>query len=409
MAPGTELDLQIVLGQALIVNRSWAAPELDEVHSRARELALMLNRPRALLFALWGQWSDHLFRADLKRTRRLAVELRALGDTAGDVPMQAMGCSASAVTCAFLGEFTAGRAYVEKGLALYDPAHRSSYAELVSYDARVWLRFLSCWLLAPLGHLDQALFHSAAALDEARRLSHPPTLAFALDGAWWTGWFVRLEPGSMLQYADELLALATEYELGFHRIVALNRRGWCLAALGRADEGIPLLTAGVAGWDELGLILGKPFEKALLADACRMAGQMQAALEHVAEARRLAEEIEDRGVHAERLRLPGDVLLAMGDAAAAETSYGEALALARQQSAKLWELCTAMSLARLWRDQGKRTEAHALLAPVYGWFTEGFGTPVLQEAKALLVDLADAPTLPANGGLEVAGARAAGG
>ena len=119
-----------------------------------------------------------------------------------------------------------------------------------------------------------------------------------------------------------------------------------------------------------------------------MAGQWQAALEHFAEARRLAEETECLCLQAETVRLSGDLLLATGDRAAAEASYREALALARQQSAKLWELRAAMSLARLWRDQGKRADARDLLAPVYGWFTEGFGTPVLQEAKALLEELA---------------------
>ena len=118
-----------------------------------------------------------------------------------------------------------------------------------------------------------------------------------------------------------------------------------------------------------------------------MAGQWQAALEHVGEARRLAEKTKERWAQAETLRLRGDVLLAMGDPAAAEASYGEALALARRQSAKLWELRAAMSLARLWRGHDKRAEARGLLAPVYGWFTEGFGTPVLQEAKALLDNL----------------------
>jgi tetratricopeptide (TPR) repeat protein len=384
----TELDLQIALGQALTVSLSWGAPELDEVYPRARELARMLNRPRALLFALWGQIMDHWARGDLKRARRLAAELRELGDTAGDVPMQVLGCTTSGSTCLFLGEFTAARAYVEKGLALYDPAHRPSYLELLSYDGLVWLLFLSCWLLALLGHLDQALIHSTAALDEARRLSHPPTLAMALDGAWWTGWLVRLEPGSVLQYADELLALTTEHGFGFYRAIALTRRGSCLAALGRADEGVAALTAGVALWEEVGSLLGVPFEKARLADACRMAGQWQAALELFAEARRRAEETECLCLQAETVRLSGDLLLAMGDRSGAEASYREAIAIAQQQSAKLLELRAAMSLARLWRDQGKRPEARDLLMPVYGWFTEGSGTPVLQEAKALLEELA---------------------
>ena len=119
-----------------------------------------------------------------------------------------------------------------------------------------------------------------------------------------------------------------------------------------------------------------------------MAGQWQVALEHLAEARRLAEERAELWFQAETFRLTGEVLLATGDTAAAEASYREAIAIAQRQSAKLWELRAATSLARLWRDQGKRGEARDLLAPVYGWFTEGFSTPVLQEAKALLGELA---------------------
>jgi predicted ATPase len=139
---------------------------------------------------------------------------------------------------------------------------------------------------------------------------------------------------------------------------------------------------------DVGYISFRPWALTLLANACRTAGQCQAALAHLAEARGLAEEKEVRYFQAETLRLTGDVLLATGDVAAAEAAYREALALAQQQSAKLWELRTAMSLAQLWRDQGKRLEARDLLAPVYGWFTEGFATPVLQDAKALLEELA---------------------
>jgi predicted ATPase len=115
-----------------------------------------------------------------------------------------------------------------------------------------------------------------------------------------------------------------------------------------------------------------------------MAGKWQAALDHLAEAQRLAEETGDRWHLAETLRLRGEVLAAVGERTAAEASYHEAIAIAQRQSAKLWELCAAVSLARVWRDQGKRSEARDLLAPVYNWFTEGFGTPVLQEAKAML-------------------------
>jgi class 3 adenylate cyclase/predicted ATPase len=384
-----ELDLQVALGPALEASLGWGAPELAQVYARARELALMSNRPRAVLFALWGQWTDTIFaRADLKLARRLAAELAELGQTAGDVLMQVLGYEAGGVTCFFLGEFTAGRAYFEKALALYDSVHRPLYAELLSFDARVAVRTNWSWPLACLGLLDQALSQIDGALDEARGLSHPPTLAFAVSGAWFALSFVRLEPQSLLQNADETLALATEHGFGFYRPVALTRRGWCLAALGRTNEGIPLLTAGIADLEKVGFILWRPWLLALLGDACRMAGQWQAALEHLAEALRVAEETGGRWFQAETVRLRGDVLLATGDRTGAEASYREAIVVARQQCAKLWELGAAMSLARLWRGQGRRSEARDLLASVYGWFTEGFATPILQEAKALLEELA---------------------
>jgi tetratricopeptide (TPR) repeat protein len=384
-----ELELQIALSQAVLASQGWGGPKLDEVHSRARELAAALNRPRALLSALWGEFSRHLAGADLKRAERLAADLPELGDATGDVPMQAIGLYAGGHARFYSGELISARPYFEQALALYDPAHRPSYSEVLVYDARVLLGLLSSQLFACLGHLDRALSGRDAALHEARRLCHPPTLAIALGaGGWQTGSFVGLESGSLLKYADELLALTTEHGLGFDRMAALMLRGFSLAALARADEGIPLVTAGMAGWRELGFTVLTPWHLSILGNACRIAEQWQAALGHLAEARRLAEETKARWFQAETLRVTGEVLLATGDAAAAESSYLEAIAIAQQQSAKLWELRAATSLARLWRDQGRRTEAHELLALIYGWFTEGFGTPVLQEAKALLAELA---------------------
>jgi predicted ATPase len=374
------------------MHRGWGAPELAELYCRARELASALNRPRALLFALWGQFTENWAQADLKQAQSLAAALRELGDSIRDVPMQVMGCDAGGLTCFHLGEFTAAKANLEKGLALYEPAHRACYSELLSHDAGVFVRLHLSWVLACLGHLDQALVHNNAALDEARRLSHPPTLAAALSTAFLIGWFVGLEPGSLMRCADEVLPLASKHGLGLYRAAAMIWRGWCLSGLQRADEGIPLLVAGVAGMNELGYTVFKPRELTLLGDAYRIAGQWQAALAQLAEARRVAEETEARWCQAETLRLTGDVLAAMGDPFGAEASYGDAIALAQQQSGRLWELRAAMSLARLWREEGKRAEARHLLTPPCVWFTEGLGTPILQEAKALLDGLGADPS-----------------
>jgi class 3 adenylate cyclase/tetratricopeptide (TPR) repeat protein len=389
----TELDLQIALGRALVTSfTNLGAPELAEVFSRARELASTLNRPRALLSLLWGQYADHWARADLQRAQQLGTEIRELGEATGDVVVQVVRCYTDGLICFSFGEFAAGRDGFEKSLVLYDPEQRPAYAELAPFDQLVVMRSNFSWLLASLGHLDQALLQHDAALGEARRLSHPPTLAIALAGPGISGLRVCWGPRLQLEYADELQALATEHGLEHFRMMALIERGWSVAGLGRAEEGVPLLAAGLAGLRDQGFIFFTPWALTLFADACRAAGQCRAALAHLAEARGLAEEKELRWFQAETHRLTGDVLLATKDAAAAEASYREGIAIAQRQSAKLWELCGAMSLARLWHDQGKRAEARDLLAPVYGWFTEGSGTPVLQEAKALLDELSAEPS-----------------
>ena len=225
-------------------------------------------------------------------------------------------------------------------------------------------------------------------MQEARQLSRPDAVAMATTHAWLVGWCIRSNPESLLQDADEHLAFAAEHGLGLQQALGRIYRGWSLAALGHADEGLTAIGTGLAGLAETGSMMWRPLELGVFADACRISGQLPPALGHLTEAQRLTDETGERWTLAETLRLRGDVLAAMGDRAGAEAGYREAIAIAQRQSAKLWEFRAATSLARLWRDQGKRAEARDLLAPVYGWFTEGFGTPVLEEAKALLAEVA---------------------
>jgi tetratricopeptide (TPR) repeat protein len=383
--------LQIALGQALIATRGWGVSEVNDVYARARHLAEKLNRPRELLFALFGQWSYFTIRADFKRARQLAREMRdwseVRSEVRSDFRARLLSCHASGYTCIHLGEFTVALADMEQGLALFDPADRQFYADVLAYDPLVALLVHLAYCLCFLGHLDRTVSRQDAALAEARRLAHPFTLAVALAFDWFTGWELERDPITLLRYADEFLAVATEQGFAAYQAFALIQRGWCVAALGDADEGIALLGKGLAGLRDSGFMDAMPLALRILSDACRGAGQFQAALGHLAEAQRLGE-MQGRGHQSETVRLRGEVLLALGDPAAAEAGYQEAIAIAQQQSAKLWELRAATSLARLWRDQGKRIAARDLLAPVYGWFTEGFDTPVLHEAKALLDELA---------------------
>jgi predicted ATPase len=352
-----------------------------------RQLCDELDRPHKLLPILYGQWIHQAMRADLERAQRLAGEMRQLGDIQDDTVARVMGCWSSGFTCLHLGDFAAARAHLERGLALFDPIQRPQYSELTPIDALVFLLTQLSLVLACSGYLDQARCRRDAGLAEARRLSHVHTLAAALYFASRTGWSARMQPSGLLQEADELLELSAEHGFAHWRALASVARGWYLSTLGQAEQGILLLTTGLADQRAIGSALYRTHALTLLADAHRVGGQPQIGLAHLAEADRLADATQVKWVLAETVRLRGDLQALANDRLSAEASFLDAIAIARRQNAKIFELRSAMSLARLWRDHGRRAEARNLLAPIYGWFTEGFDTPALQEAKAVLEQL----------------------
>jgi predicted ATPase len=191
----------------------------------------------------------------------------------------------------------------------------------------------------------------------------------------------------MMQTAEEILAISSEQGFPLYFSVGNIIRGWCISAMGQALEGIPLILQGVASRRSTDANTQLPFFLATLAETYGMAGQPAEGLNWLAQATQEVETTQERWAEAEMHRLRGTLLLSMREHAAAEESYQHALAVARRQTARFWELRAATSLARLWLDQGKHTEARDLLAPIYDWFTEGFDTPVLQDAKALLDQL----------------------
>jgi predicted ATPase len=191
------------------------------------------------------------------------------------------------------------------------------------------------------------------------------------------------------EQAEVAIALATEQGFTQWAAVGTTFRGWALAMQGRGEEGRAQVCQGVAAWRATGAVLHLPYFCTMLADVCDHLGHLEDGLQALAEAHTLGAQHEERWWEAEIARLRGVLLLrqTMPQQAEAEACFQQALSIARHQEAKSLELRAAMSLARLWQQQGKRAEAHALLAPVYGWFTEGFDTADLQEAKALLVEL----------------------
>ena len=379
-----ELDLQITLGRVLSQTLGFHTQAAGDAYCRARQICDELNRPGKLLPILYGQWVNCQVGADFKRAEQFAAEMLNLGELGGDVIARVVGYRASGATSLQLGDFSAACTFLEQGLELYDPAQRVLYGDMTSVDTRVALLGYLAQTLACCGYPDRARSRSDEAVAEARDISHAPTLAHMLWHAWCVGWCAHAEPSKLLSYADELVALSADRELRFWHKRGMMCRGWCLAALGLGEQGIPLMTDGLSDVDHY---VG-PLLRTMLAGACGMIGQPGVGLTHLAEAERQTRTAQVRWCQSEMLRTRGGLLALTGDWTAAQASFHEAIALAQRQSAKFFELRAALDLARLWRDQGKPQQARELLAPVYGWFTEGFDTLDLKEAKALLAGLA---------------------
>jgi predicted ATPase len=380
-----ELDLQIALGKAMIATKGYGAPETGEVFNRARSLCEQLDSPPQLVTVLHGQWVHVLVAGDLALARSRAEELLTLGMERNDPVWTVMGCRISGVTCLWLGEWIAARDYLERGLLLYDPAHRSRYAELTVDDPHVVMLSYLGWTLLCLGYLDQARAKREAALAEARLLSRAFTLAHTLSRAT-AAEAIVVGPSGALLHVDEWVSLTERQSIGFYLAEAMIFQGWCLTMLGQREKGMTQLTRGLAAYRAQGP-LHLPMSLTLLADAYRKEQQPQNGLRELEEAISVMDRTQSRYYEAETHRVRGELFLSMHDDGAAEASFRKAITVAQHQSAKTWELRAAMSLARLWRDQGKQQQARELLAPVYGWFTEGLDTRDLKEAKALLLEL----------------------
>jgi predicted ATPase len=382
-----ELDLQITLGQALIATQGYWAPEVGETYARAHQLCQQLNWPPQFVAVLYGQCEYHLcLREDLALAHQLADELLTLGEAQNDKAIKQVGHHSRGAVRMWLGNFVAGREDNEQSLKLHAPAHGALFATVMAEDPRVAALISISSALSYLGYADQARARDAEALAMANQLGHAYQRAFAL-GLFFCNWTVQpLE--DTLQRAETVLAIATEHGFPMFQLIATAVRGWCVATLGQPDEGISQLQQGVTAWRSPGMEIGVPMLLTFLADAYCRAGRPEEGLKQIAEAARSMEVRNERIYEAEMHRIQGELSRSMGKVSAAEDSFGKGLAAARRQSAKLFELRAAMSMARLWRDQNKRNEAHELLAPVYGWFTEGFDTLDLKEAKALLDELA---------------------
>ncbi len=388
-----ELLLQIALGPALIATKGQAAPDVAKVYTRARELCQQLGETSQLFPVILGLRRFYLVQAELQTARELGKQLLSLAQNVQDSSLLLEAHGALGLPLFWLGELTSARTHLEQGIALYDPQQHSSHVFLYGQDPGVLCRLYAAFTLWHLGYPDQALQRVHEALTLAQELSHPYSLAFVLFIAAWIHQYRREEQAAQ-ERAEEMMRLCREHGFPFWLAEGTILQGWALVEQGQQREGVVQIRQGVSAHRETGVELAQPYFLAVLAEAYAKVEKGEEALAVLAEALAMVQNKGERMWEAELYRLKGELTLQSqveshkSKAEEAEACFLKAIEVARQQQAKSLELRAAMSLSRLWRQQGKKTEAHRLLSEIYHWFTEGFDTKDLQEARALLRELA---------------------
>jgi predicted ATPase len=382
-----ELALQLILGELLMVARGMASHEAGEAYGRAHALCQQAGEPRHLFRALWGLIGFHNGHGRLRTGEELGRQLFDLAQRQHDPVLVQASHVIVGGNALYLGNLVAARAHLEQGLDLAaGPPSSPLFAgglhpRLTSY----------AWILRPLwqlGYADQAQKRCQEALALSQHLGHTPSLALV---AFFATALAQLRRDAAATYAraDALMTLADTQGLALRLEQGRMLRGWARAMQGEAAAGVADIRQGLVASQGVGPETLRPHWLALLAEAYSAAGQPEAGLTVLDEAFTLVATTEARWWEAELSRLKGVLLLQLPspEVSRAVACFQQALAVACQQQAKALELRAALSLSRLWQQQGQRAAARDLLAPLYAWFTEGFDTPDLQEARAFLAEL----------------------
>ena len=372
------------------MTQGQAAPEVEQAYTQAYALCQQVGATPELVPVLFGLWRFYVVRPQLHTARELGETLLDLAQHADDPALAVIAHYALGATWWWQGALPAARQHLEEGIARYTPDQRRVPAFRIGQDLGVGCRAYAAWTLQLLGYPEQALAYIHDALALAHTLSHPYSLAYVRCWAAMVSQF-RRDESAVHEHAEAAVALSTKQ--GFTQWVAngTHMRGWALAMQGQEEEGLAQIRQGIAAVRATGAALTVPYLCTLLADVSAHLGHTEEGLQVLAEAHTLMEQQHERWWEAEIYRLRGVLLLRQTGTSQAEAEawLRRALDVARHQEAKSLELRAAISLSRLWQQQGKRNEARGLLAPIYGWFTEGFETPDLGEAKAFLVELED--------------------
>jgi class 3 adenylate cyclase len=385
-----ELALQFLtaLAPAYIAARGYAAPEAGPVLLRARELCERIGNTQQQFGIMLGLWEWHIVRADLRRCVFEAADGMALAERLNDPGIRMEALFMPGVTNFYRGHFAEARTCYEKALASYEDRERTRFwTTYTGHNASVTHRCYLALTLWHLGYPDQALRVAREMCDLARTIGHAFTLGHAVDFAAYLFLYCRLGP-QVLSAAEEETTVATEQRFQLWLALGTLHRGAGLLVSGRREEALPLLLKGFSAFRATGAEVRVPAYLALLADAYTQAGRVAEARQALDEALAVAEKNDDRSHEAELHRLLGELLLAGSSSPKeAEACFHRAIETARRQQSMGWELRATMSLARLWQRHGRREDARAALAVIYASYTEGFTTPDLVDARALLQTL----------------------
>jgi predicted ATPase len=397
---GSELDLRTLSGTAWVALTGWVGKEVWDSLFPALGLANSLRRNDALLPILHGLQANVHVRGRPADSLNWVAQIQDAAQVYDDPDLEILAHLTAVYSYFHLGDLMAAREHAEQVLAHYAVERHARLAGILNQDPKTMSLVFTALLLWALGYPDQAAKVSDEKDAHARLLGHPFNLGFALTvGA--RVFDFRCEPDALLKRLDEASELGRQNSLPVFTDVMVPL--FSLSALiqkGQIAEAVARGTAALTAWEAAGFGIDVPRFKSVLAEGIAQLGDLDAALDLINESIAQVERPgwEERCWHAETLRIKGCLLARKGDPEEAERSYIASLDWARQQQAKSWELRTATSYARLMRDQGRVVEAYELLAPVYGWFTEGFATKDLKDAKALLEELETARTLaPAAG------------
>jgi hypothetical protein len=393
-----EITLLLILGQRLMAAKGYAVPEVGECYTRAHTLCQQGGEPRQRCQALQGLYRFHILHAQLRRAGELSQQFFRLVSHQQDMTLVQEGYMDLGLIAFYRGHPVTARAYLEQNLRLRDTPRLSTLLFPNAYESGVRHGFYGMMVLWLLGYADQAQQWNQELLAQAQQVEDSPSQASAQLFAAILSQH-RRDVAATQAYAEATIALAIAQGLE-HRIAqGRMMRGWARAMQGDAATGVAHLQQGLEAVQNRGQKLYHPYHLALLAEAYGKAGQPAAGLPCLAEALTRVEATEERWWEAELYRLKGELLLRLPrpDLSQATSCFHQALEVARSQQAKSLELRAALSLSRLWQQHGKRDQARQLLTEVYSWFTEGFETPDLQEARAWLEAStgSPAPTVPA--------------